>query len=125
MIIYKTTNIINNKIYIGQDSNNDSNYIGSGKLLILAIKKYGKENFKKEILEKCDDKNELNKKEIFWIKYFNSKDKKIGYNISDGGTGGKLVETEGKKGKIYDEYYGIEKSSKIKKKFSKIRKGKK
>lgn len=48
--IYKTTNLINNKIYIGQhkvkEEKIDNSYYGSGKLIIQAIKKYGKENFK-------------------------------------------------------------------------------
>ena len=85
-IIYKTTNLINLKIYIGQDSRNNPNYYGSGKLLIRAIKKYGKENFKKETIEECKTKDELDEKEIYWIKHYNSKCDKIGYNILDGGS---------------------------------------
>ena len=42
MIIYKTTNLINHKIYIGQDSNNNPNYLGSGHLVKQAINKYSK-----------------------------------------------------------------------------------
>lgn len=49
MIIYKTINIINNKIYIGRDMHNNPNYLGSGYILSKAIKKYNKENFKKEL----------------------------------------------------------------------------
>jgi hypothetical protein len=49
MIIYKTTNLINGKMYVGQDSHNNPLYLGSGKVLGLAIEKYGIENFKKEI----------------------------------------------------------------------------
>lgn len=50
--VYKTTNLINNKIYIGIHSTKEiyDNYIGSGKALLEAVKKYGKENFKKDIL---------------------------------------------------------------------------
>ena len=43
MIIYKTINKINNKIYVGQDSKNNYNYLGSGKILKKAINKYNKE----------------------------------------------------------------------------------
>ena len=125
MIIYKTTNLINGKIYIGQNSNNDPKYFGSGLLLTLAIKKYGIENFIKEILEECESKELLNEKEKYWISFYNSRNLKIGYNLSEGGTGGKLVDVEAKKGKTYDEYYGIEKSTEIKNKLSKVRKGKK
>jgi hypothetical protein len=84
MIIYKTTNLINGKIYIGQDSKNNPKYLGSGKIIKLAIKKYGKENFKKEILEYCDTFAELNDREIFWIFNLDSQNKKIGYNILSG-----------------------------------------
>lgn len=47
MIIYKTTNLINGKIYIGFDSHNNPEYFGSGKLIKMALKKYGTSNFKK------------------------------------------------------------------------------
>ena len=51
MVIYLTTNLINNKKYLGRDSQNRKTYLGSGKLLKLAILKYGVENFKKEIIK--------------------------------------------------------------------------
>jgi group I intron endonuclease len=88
MIIYKTTNKLNGKIYIGQDRNNNPTYYGSGKKIQRAIKKYGKENFVKEILEECIDENHLNEREIYWIEYFNSRNRNIGYNISEGGKEG-------------------------------------
>lgn len=88
MIIYKTTNLINGKIYIGQDKNNNPNYYGSGKLLKSAIGKYGKKNFKKEILEVCASVKDLDDREVFWIDKLGSKDLNIGYNISDGGKEG-------------------------------------
>ena len=87
MIIYKTTNLVNGKIYVGQDSNNNPKYLGSGTILWNAINKYGIENFKKEILEVCNSKEELNEREKFWIKELDAK-KPNGYNITDGGSGG-------------------------------------
>jgi hypothetical protein len=47
-VIYKTINLLNEKIYIGQDSKNNIKYLGSGKKLIRAIKKYGKIILKKK-----------------------------------------------------------------------------
>ena len=41
MQIYKTTNLVNGKVYVGQEKWNNPNYLGSGKILRLAIKKYG------------------------------------------------------------------------------------
>lgn len=90
MIVYKTTNLVNGKIYIGQDSKNNPNYLGSGYIFLKAFNKYGKENFKKEILEHCQTKEELNDKEIYWIEKLNSTNSKVGYNIATGGQGGNL-----------------------------------
>lgn len=63
--IYKTTNLINNKFYIGKHCTTkiENDYLGSGKRLRYSIKKYGKENFKKEILEFCLNKNHLAERE--------------------------------------------------------------
>lgn len=88
MVIYKTTNLINSMIYVGKDCANNKNYLGSGKLIKSAILKYGKNNFKKEILEICNSNEELCKREIYWIKKLNALDKSIGYNIAEGGDGG-------------------------------------
>ncbi|MCK9575515.1 MAG: GIY-YIG nuclease family protein [Candidatus Pacearchaeota archaeon] len=88
MVIYKTTNLINGKIYIGKDCRNNPKYIGSGKLLRFAIIKYGKSNFKKEIIDTADTNKELCEKEIYWINIYNSTSRIIGYNITVGGEGG-------------------------------------
>lgn len=88
MIIYKTTNLVNGKIYIGKDKHNNPKYLGSGIVLIQAIKKYGIENFVKEIIDSADTADELNEKEIYWIKEHQSFNRNIGYNIAVGGEGG-------------------------------------
>ena len=87
--VYKTTNVVNGKIYIGQrirtNNEKDDIYLGSGSLLFKAIKKYGKENFTRIILEECVSQEELNLYEIKYISEFKSTDKTIGYNIRKGG----------------------------------------
>ena len=88
MKIYKTTNLVNGKIYVGQTINKSKYYLGSGKLLHYAIKKYGRKNFKCETLCECETKKELDKMEQYWIKQLDSTNKKIGYNIDPGGLGG-------------------------------------
>lgn len=104
MQIYKITNILNGKIYIGKDEFSNSEYFGSGKLIKRAIIKYGKKNFIKEILEnKIEDKKILEEKEIFWIKYFNSTDKNIGYNIARGGNGGDTISNNPNKNMIIEK----------------------
>lgn len=87
--VYKITNLINGKIYIGKHStdNLDDNYMGSGTRLRQAYKKYGLENFKKEVIDYYNSEEELNRGEMFYIENFNSTDPKIGYNLTYGGEG--------------------------------------
>jgi len=90
MFIYKTTNLITGKFYIGQKitSANILNYKGSGKLLVEDMKKYGKTNFQVEILEyDIANRKDLNEREKYWIKFFDAKNSKMGYNMTDGGDG--------------------------------------
>lgn len=84
--IYKITNQINGKVYVGQHvtTNKEDLYFGSGFLLKIAIKKHGRENFSKTYLEECFSYEELNEKEIFWIKKLNTITPN-GYNIRIGG----------------------------------------
>lgn len=70
--IYITTNLINGKKYIGQKKGYNDTYLGSGKILKLAIKKYGRENFKREILDYANSKEELNIKEDYYIHKYNA-----------------------------------------------------
>jgi group I intron endonuclease len=68
-IIYCTTNLINNKKYIGQHYCSNDNYIGSGKWFLKAVCKYGKSNFKRQILWEgpAEFVDEL---EEYWLEYF-------------------------------------------------------
>ena len=86
--IYITTNIINGKIYIGQhrSETHDKTYLGSGTILKQAIEKYGKENFSNKILLECDNKEELDKAEKYFIKYYRNLGCQI-YNLAAGGEG--------------------------------------
>lgn len=89
MLIYKTTNLVNGKIYVGKAKGlrTINGYLGSGKLLKAAIAKYGKANFKRITIDIADNIIELNNKEIFWINFYDSRNKDIGYNIAKGGEG--------------------------------------
>lgn len=92
--IYKTTNLVNDKIYIGQHKSSQFTieYLGSGDLVKRAIKKYGKENFQVELLEEVETKELMDEREIYWIKFYDAKNIDIGYNISDGGFSTRLSE---------------------------------
>lgn len=96
--IYKITNIINKKIYIGQTKSSietrfkrhiyDIEHHKTKSLLYDAMNKYGKENFIIEQIDIAYTSDELNEKEIYYIKTFNTQDPTIGYNICKGGTRG-------------------------------------
>ena len=84
--IYKTIDV-NNKVYIGQHHGKfDENYFGSGSIISRIVKKR-KELLIVELLEICENQNELNKREIYWINKYNSTNRSFGYNIQPGGQG--------------------------------------
>lgn len=83
--IYKTTCLVNGKIYIGRHEGiEEDNYLGSGKIFKLALCKYGKENFKREILRLCETLHELEIWEHVYIKKYHSQEPTIGYNVASG-----------------------------------------
>lgn len=87
--IYKITNKINGKIYIGKHQTKVLNdgYMGSGKHLKRAIEKYGVENFEKEIIFQFDNEADMNAKEAELVtEEFVKKD--TNYNLCLGGKGG-------------------------------------
>src|SRR5574343_903436 len=106
MHIYKTTNLVNGKFYIGQEKRFNPSYLGSGFILLKAIKKYGIENFRKEIIEdNINDKITLDEREIYWIKKLEARNHRIGYNVAKGGQGGDFLSQEmiDKRGLIISE----------------------
>lgn len=84
--IYKITNLLNGKMYIGQHTteNLDDGYMGSGRIIKYAITKYGKENFRKEWLMFCEDKEELNYMERVYVDQ-TWVDRADTYNLQTGG----------------------------------------
>lgn len=97
MLIYKITNNINNKVYIGQTTNslnerireyrNEYKYNPNSRPIIRAMNKYGFNNFNFEIIDKTDSKLELDELERKYIKEYNSLITQNGYNVELGGSG--------------------------------------
>lgn len=102
--VYKFTNKINGKIYIGETCNINirkekhfstakygANFSKKSTYLLIdkAINKYGKENFEFCIQEECLTEDKVYEREIYWIKYYDSTNMKKGYNLTEGGRGGK------------------------------------
>lgn len=89
--VYQITNLLNNKIYVGKHKSTkhpfENEYYGSGKQITDAIKKYGIENFKKEILHYCSSLEEMadKEKEIVTEDFVKRADT---YNMHKGGPGG-------------------------------------
>lgn len=92
--IYKTTDLLTNKIYVGKKHSTiflGNKYVGSG-IIINNIKEKCKQNnipiearLYVEMIDQADSLDELNKKEIFWIEHLNARDPTVGYNIRKGG----------------------------------------
>lgn len=94
--IYKITNIVNNKIYIGQTSKTIEERFAAhikkakqhtNRYLYDAMNKYGYDKFFIEEIENISD-DQLDEREIYWIAFYNSTNPEIGYNMTSGGGGG-------------------------------------
>lgn len=110
--IYETTNEINGKKYIGQSKLPFKGwYYGSSKIIINALKKYGKENFSIKILKIAKNKKQLNELEIKIIKERDATNSKQYYNLHEGGRGG-------------DTFSGKTHSKEVREKMRKAKKGK-
>jgi len=85
--VYKITNLINEKIYVGVHKTEDPNdsYMGSGVAIRKAIEKHGKENFKKTIILKTESKDEAYALEKTLTENFGDS---ASYNMKQGGVGG-------------------------------------
>ena len=90
--VYLTTNLVNGKKYIGQRKiqkcgiEKDS-YLGSGILITRAIKEYGRDNFRRDILDFADNAKDLDDKEIYYINLYDAVESDDFYNIASGGIG--------------------------------------
>lgn len=92
--IYKITNLINNKVYIGQSKNISKRWNAhrvrsqnDDYPLYRAIRKYGLENFTFEVIEECNI-DSLDDREKYWIAYYKSNNPNNGYNLTAGGQTG-------------------------------------
>ena len=101
MIIYKSTNKITGKIYVGQTTHTldkrikshlKESKMESNRPFMLSINKYGEDNFIFETIDSADNLDELNDKEIYWINFYNSVSPN-GYNVTGGGQGKKMMVT--------------------------------
>lgn len=114
--IYKITNKVNGKVYIGQTSESvsqrwyehkySSERVGNKDYyyaLHCAMRKYGCENFDVDVLEEADN-DLLNDREVYWIGFYDSY--KLGYNMTLGGEGSRTLDYD-MIYKLWDDGYGI------------------
>jgi hypothetical protein len=117
MVIYQIENLINGKKYIGRDSLNRPGYLGGGTAIKNAVKKYGRKNFNKTIIEVCKNYEHLLKREEYWLNYYNVVNNPNYYNMITSSNGWE-------KGKSRPEKLGKPRSQETKDKISKAGTGK-
>lgn len=137
--IYKITHNESGKVYIGKATNAHARWVEHERTskkntkqthLYKAIRKYGWDSFQKEVIDVATTKDELNKKEMYWISYYDSCNHEKGYNETLGGDGGDTFsnlseerkEMMRQKNKIKST--GRKKSEEERKRMSEIRRGK-
>jgi group I intron endonuclease len=104
--IYKITNLVNRKIYIGQSVSPDKRWYGHKRdaknnpkqVVDFAIKKYGEDNFIFELIASCYGLINANATEDYLVDFYESRNKTIGYNVRPGGNArGKWTDEDRKK----------------------------
>lgn len=117
MVIYQIENLINGKKYIGRDSLNRPGYLGGGTAIKNAIKKYGRKNFSKIVIEVCKDYKHLLEREEYWLNFYNVVKDSNFYNMITSSNGWE-------KGKSRPERLGKINSQETRDRISKAGKGK-
>lgn len=132
--IYKITNKVNGKVYIGQTSQGIRTRWGQHcccdacPVLHRAISKYGKKNFTVQRIDVAYSKEEANQKEMYWIEQYDSANIEHGYNLSLGGSFGNFNDatrekmSESHKGEK-NSFYGKHHSEETRARMSKAKKG--
>ena len=127
-LVYKVTNTLNNFIYVGVHATNklNDNYLGSGSLILKAIKEFGRKNFNKEILFFCKSKEEMfeKEKEIVNLDFIKREDT---YNRVKGGIGWStfgMTHTEESRKRMSESWKNRIISEETRKKMSESKKGK-
>lgn len=115
--IYKSTNVKTGLIYVGQkrsDTFLGDRYLGSGKKLLEAVKKFGRDSFTVTLLEEVDREEDMKDKEEYWITKLNATDPNVGYNMV---INGQVNRNPGLSGPL-NPFYGQKHSEASRKKMS-------
>ena len=108
--VYIITNLVNGKKYVGSSRKTqiDENYYGSGRLIVNALKKYGKENFTRDIL--WQGEGDARDVESYWLEYFDAAHNPLFYNMTND-TRGNNLHKESTKQTVSEKLMGVAKHS--------------